>query len=497
MGSASDSGEQSTALAASTESERPGVTGLIAPEPDTPLLALQHRAGNRAVARALSAAAANGDAAPAGAAGARRTLVLARQKQKAKAPAGSGGTWVVPPKSNDPQELASALIDEFNDSVSQADYESGVWAVMVITGGRLHVFDSDGKSFGIYQLKSNARLPGDGYYISGYVKTDKASGWTTKRLFSSPAGDAWVGWSFSGKDAKSTVMLEDWVSSTDRTALEQVLGSAVTRIAVCVSGVGSASSGEQARAQANRIRAQIAKEVDRRKSPKDGPPADPKAPKLDAPAKPAGASGASMTPKAPGAPSDAPITKDLPDTVVVVEDRSGVHIRITVEGARQDLDYRDGGANASLMKRIQDATLKVRDEIDPSKSVRVAGSGEKATVAQKPGGGGVQAARRLPGDARRARAQRSRVPGQAEQPRTGRQQPAAAGPGRHGDGRHDRLHDDARLRVDELRHLGRGVQPPAADRLQVGAARHHERQVRRPRGQGQRAGREDRFRNRS
>lgn len=115
-----------------------------------------------------------------------------------------------------PGELLASLIDEFNDSVSVAHYESGLWAILIIVGGRLHVFDSEKNPYGVFQLKPNATLPGDGYYLSAYITSSEGSGWRTRRFRSTPGGDAWMPWGFSGKDSKSTVFLEDWISTSDR-----------------------------------------------------------------------------------------------------------------------------------------------------------------------------------------------------------------------------------------------------------------------------------------
>jgi hypothetical protein len=286
------------------------------------ILALQRAAGNQAVGRVLA-----------------RNGTKTKEKPKQKLP-----PWSIPSKRANADELIGEL-DIALRSAPENYSSSGLWVHLVISGGRLHLYDTDVKPLGSYRLNANARLPGDGYYLSAFGPDPSAKEpkwrWFSFRLGVEETTDeeVWFPQGFGTRNDKGDLMIEDWLAPADREAFDKAAGTETpTRIGLIVAGYGEAGSSEKAKKQAGRIRAKIAKE-------KTGP--------------------------GKGDKDSDPAQKKLPDSVTVVEDKKGIHLRLMVDGARQDIDYREGETDEELLKRIKATTEKVRDEIDPSKSVRV------------------------------------------------------------------------------------------------------------------------------
>ena len=331
------------------------------------ILALQRAAGNAAVGRAL----------------ARQVLQRKPTKAEAKAKSGAGPPvlWATPTKRASADELAAEL-DIALRSAPENLATTGLWMHLVISGGRMHVYDTDVKPLGTFRLKSNARLPGDGYYLSALALVPGKDGgaptarWISSKLGVSPISDddVWMPQGFGGKtDGKlRDVMINDWVVDADRAALEKAIGpDDPTRMGMVVAGYGTESSASKASKQIARVRALLAKKG---KGKGAGPGEDK-------------TKGADPSPE----PKDAqpPKPKDQPDSIAVIEDKRGIHVRITVDGARQDLEFREGESDAKLAERIEKATAKVRDEIDPSKSTRIEKGATETQIDKKPGVGGV------------------------------------------------------------------------------------------------------------
>jgi hypothetical protein len=308
------------------------------------ILALQRAAGNAAVGRALA---------------------LRQPKTKAKSEP-KLPPWSIPSKRANADELAIEL-DIALRTAPMNFADTGVWVHLVIAGGRLHLYDTDMKPLGTWRLNPNARIPGDGYYLSAFGPDPSAKPpryrWYSFRLGveETTDEDTWFPQGFGTRNDKGDLLVEDWLSPADRAAFDKASGTEMpTRIGVIVSGYGEAGAAEKAKKQVGRVKGKIAKE---------------------------------KTGEGKGDKNTDATQKKLPDSVTVVEDKKGIHVRLMVDGARQDIEYRDGETDAKLLDRIKDATQKVRDEIDPSKAVRVGPPPPEGApagkISQKPGAGGV------------------------------------------------------------------------------------------------------------
>jgi adenine/guanine phosphoribosyltransferase-like PRPP-binding protein len=384
---ATEPGGQTAQVTAETRAVAPGAaTALAGPLTPESMVMLQRAAGNQAVARMVAAGAAPPMLPPSG--------VLARKPKKPAKKTEPGPLWSATPTDMGAEELARLLMSTLNSTAPENLTGTGKWVIFVITKGRISVHEdtTEAKALGTYRLASNARIPGDGYYLS-YVGRDESDKTGTKtRWFSSRLGitptdeEAWIPQGFGTKKNPGDVFLEDWVAKSDAAEIAKHVGPTPDRIGMIVAGYGEKSNAERAQSQLDRVRRLIgklkaaagvkgpgeAKEKGPGKSDADKPAPDP-APK-------------SKDEKARDA---AEKPKDLPDQVSVVEDRQGIHVQITVDGAKQGIPYKDGETDQALLDRIKKATAEVREQIDPSKSTKVQGAGEKPEISTTTGKGGV------------------------------------------------------------------------------------------------------------
>ena len=229
-------------------------------------------------------------------------------------------------------------------------------------------------------------------------------------------------WHFDGRDDGAGIALEDIVHPDDLAKFRATVGDARDHFAMVVS---DPRGKHHANAQVERVAQRIAKTPGKPKgkgagartgkgtpgAKQAGTAKDPGGPPKtgtpggtgDRAKQPAGAGqpGGKAKPGGPAGTGDKPAPgdggppapvkpPDVPDGVELVEGKDGFKVRVTVDGAKQDLPFKDGESDAKLEQRVRDATEKVREEIDPKRSTRIQGTPEgDPKIDPRPGLGGV------------------------------------------------------------------------------------------------------------
>jgi hypothetical protein len=185
------------------------------------------------------------------------------------------------------------------------------------------------------------RLPADGFYFTAFRGAGRP--WFSSRLEALPNGlKGWAPIAFTAK-GNDSLMVENWVVDDDKEALLDALALAGTpdRLGMVI------TRQEERSKQMKRVGARIAKE--RGKGDKDA------------------------------------AEQKLPDEVKSIDGKHGAYLRVTVDGAHEDIEYPDGASDEQVLEHVKRATEKVSKEIDPTQSVRVAGGATKTGIVPEVG----------------------------------------------------------------------------------------------------------------